>query len=155
MAKDFKKWIESAKANHVTVVNILIDSPGGSVDDGYTIIHTLEDSKDIVSSCKVDTSAMSMAFGILQSCTERSMTKRATLMAHEIKVQIKGTMSQTSFENEAAQLKVSNRAMAEHNIKRMKISLQKYQAHTVGGKDWHMDWEEAVRIGAVDSIVKF
>lgn len=157
MSKDFTNWMESVKGNHITLINLNLDTPGGDVEEGYVIIHALEAAHKagITSSCKVDGDAASMGFLILQSCDERLMTKRSNLMAHEVKVQIKGPLSQSKAQNLADMLKVSNRTAAEHCIVRMKVTIEEYLAKTTNGHEWFMDWEEAKRVGAVDQIVRF
>lgn len=72
-AKDFSKWMDSAKSNKITQIMVSIDSPGGSVESGWSIIRTLEKS-NIQSICTVDGTAASMAFAVIQSCTYRYAT---------------------------------------------------------------------------------
>lgn len=155
MAVDFKDWIESAATNKVINVNISMETPGGSVDAGYEIIHALEAAEKggITSTCTVDHEAASMGFNILQSCTVRQITKRSTLMTHQIKASVKARMAQQDFQNAANMLAVDNRAAAEQCVRRMKIGVDEFLSHTAGGKEWYMGWEEAVRVGAVDAVV--
>lgn len=156
ISKDFDNFVKSAQANNVTSFNISIDSPGGSVENGYKMIHTLEKAQKagIVSNCTVDTSAYSMAAALLQSCTHRYMTARASIMFHAIQIRSEARMSQQELENLAAMVKVDNEALAAQCSHRMSISKSEYLFKT-DNKEWFLGADEAVKIGAVDQIVKF
>jgi ATP-dependent protease ClpP protease subunit len=156
MGKDFSQWIDTAKDNHVTLVNISINSPGGIVDDGYVIIHAMEasDKAGIKSNCTVDGTGASMAFAILQSCTYRYMTSRSELMAHQEKLNIKEHVGENDLANALAMIHADNIAIAHQCSHRMNITFAEY-LDKVNNHDWWITADEALRVGAVDQIVKF
>ncbi len=158
MAKDFSKWMDSAKNNGVTLVDIKINSPGGSVDAGYSMARKMEglDKQGVKSNCTVDGTAASMAFSILQSCTYRYMTARSTLMTHQEKVGSKAghMMTEGQLQDAANMVHADNIASAAHCVHRMKITVQEF-LDKVNNKEWWITADEALKVGAVDQIVKF
>jgi ATP-dependent protease ClpP protease subunit len=158
MSTDFVKWMDSAKSAGASMVNISINSPGGDVEAGYVMARKMEafDKAGIKTACTVDGNAASMAFSILQSCTYRYMTGRSTLMTHQEKVGTKAgrAMSESQLRSMADMVKADNYAAAIHCVRRMKISVEEFLAKT-DNKDWWMASDEAIKVGAVDQIVKF
>lgn len=152
MADKVVHRIEWANTDEADEIVLEINSHGGSLNSGFRIARAIEESKAPIH-CVVDDTGYSMALFILQSCPVRSMTKRSTLMAHEPSVSgIEG--QQGVMWNAFAMLKALSRAFGEHCASRMHISLVEYYGHVSNGKEWWMDWEEAWRVGAVDSVVK-
>lgn len=151
-AKDFDAFVKSAKANNVNLINVTINSPGGEVDSGWSIIKIL-DKSNITFACTVDHQAYSMAFAILQSCQERYATVTSTLMSHQIKVSIKGRMSEQDFQDAADMVKANNQALANQCSKRLKITQQEYLSK-VNNREWWLSANQALEVGAIDRIVK-
>jgi len=133
-------------------VVIVIDSPGGSVPAGLALSKAIEQHDGTVA-CVVDGMAASMALYILQSCDVRLMTKRSTLMAHEIS--LSGVMegNPNNWQAVVAMMKALNRALLEHTIHRTNASFEEAHANTVGGLQWWMNWDEALARGFVDRVV--
>ena len=70
-------------------VIVYLDSPGGSVIAGNSMITALKDSgKKSVCVAKF---AASMAFGILQACDERYLTRDGVIMQHEMSYSVQGS----------------------------------------------------------------
>jgi len=67
-------------------IHLVINSPGGSVDDGFAFLNRLDyaRSKGVVVSCYVPEIAASMAFQILLHCDHRYALKRAGLLWHRV-----------------------------------------------------------------------
>lgn len=151
-ASKLVKWMKAAEDAGAKALVIEIETPGGSLDAGYKIIRALEDSK-VPSYCVGEIETMSAGFAILESCTHRMMTKRTQLLAHEPHVSMIRGGSAKDLQNSADYLRTTARAFAEHCAARLKISLKEYLAKTDGGKDWFMNWEEALQVGAVDRVV--
>ena len=76
------KFLNEAQAQDgLEAVVIELNSDGGSVTDGFRLAREIEKSRVPVI-CVVEGSAASEGFYLLQSCTERYMTKRSMLMIH-------------------------------------------------------------------------
>lgn len=73
-------------------VVIYLDSPGGSVIAGNSMITALKDSGK--KSICVAKFAASMAFGILQACDERYLTRDGVIMQHEMSYGVQGPAPQ-------------------------------------------------------------
>lgn len=142
----------AAKARAERLV-LEISTDGGEVDAGFEIARAIEDSTVPVT-CVVDYKAYSMGFFILQSCQERVMTRRASLMAHEVREPVvsESTVFADRLQSMADGLKVLNRGYAEHCVGRMGISMTEYLSHVGGPKDWYFSWDQALYYGAVDRV---
>jgi ATP-dependent protease ClpP protease subunit len=143
-------------ANAVRADNIVleIDTVGGRVDAGFKLVKAIENSRAPVT-CVVDYQAYSMGFYILQGCHERVMTRRAVLMAHEVR---DGQVNENvifadRYESLAAHLRALSRAYAEHCSRRMGMTVADYLTHVGGAKDWFMGHEDAIKYHAVDRVV--
>lgn len=130
-------------------ITIRIDSYGGSVHWGMEMMQLLENS-GMHTRCVVDTKAMSMGFFLLESCDERLMTKRSTLMAHEPWTRVQGHATQ--LEETALRLRVLCESMVEVAVERMHITKAEMM-QKISGREWHMGWEEALRVGAIDGTI--
>lgn len=71
-----------------TSVHLIINSPGGAVDDGFSFISKMEYAKSmgVTINCYVPEVAASMAFQILLHCDHRYALKRAGLLFHRVAV---------------------------------------------------------------------
>lgn len=129
------------------------NTPGGSVFDGFLLAKTIEESS-IPVICVVDMEAASMGAFLLQSCHVRIMTKRSNIMIHEAAVST-GSFGghEVSWRNIADRLKAINKSLVEHMAKRMLITPEAMADKIRGGAQWWLDWEEAVKFGAVDLVV--
>lgn len=161
------KWLQAAQESGAQAVVIELNSPGGDIDSGFLLIRAIEDMR-IPSYCVAEHEVASEAYAILQSCTHRMMTKRTQLMTHDISyslapvekdegtpkmLPIKPVSQATKLLNLTDNLGTASRAHAEQCQHRMKVSIREYLKHVSNGREWYMDWEEAVRAGAVDGIV--
>lgn len=130
-------------------ITIRIDSYGGSVHWGMEMMQLLENSGMHIR-CVVDTKAMSMGFFLLESCDERLMTKRSTLMAHEPWTRTQGNA--TELEETALRLRVLCESMIEVAAEKMHMS-KAQMLQKINNREWHMGWEEALQVGAIDDTI--
>lgn len=142
--------VTEAKADAIVLE---INTPGGSIWDGFELVKVIENSK-IPVICVVDNNALSMGFYILQSCNVRLMTKRSALMAHLPSVggHIGGTAKE--YENVSEGLRVTGEGLVYHMAHRMRISPEDMAAKLAGGVDWWMSYKDALIFGAVDDAVE-
>lgn len=147
------KWIEAANKAGASALLLEMNTPGGSVPDGFELAKAIENSAAPVS-CVIDGEGASMGFYLLQSCEKRYMTKRSKLMAHEpaLSGQMRGTPNQ--WQAITDMLKAERDALAEHCAARLKVSLKYYHSRTDGGQMWWMTHVEATKVAAVDEVVK-
>lgn len=151
LASKMEASIELANKIAPSII-IEIISSGGETAGGFKIAKAIENSSKIVT-CVVDNEASSMAFYILQSCDIRVMTRRSTLMTHEIKLfTTMEYLKRGRLLDMADELRAMSLAHAEHCRHRMKISMAEYMRRTTG-RDWWMHWEDAVQFHAVDRVV--
>ena len=127
---------------------IEINSEGGEYDAGFLLTRAIEDSPVPVI-CVVDGEAASMAFYILQSCNVRIMTRRSMLMAHY--GFLRATITMENVDILKMRLGAMNSGMVAHYAKRMKLSETEIHTKLRQG-DWWLTADEALRIGAVDSL---
>lgn len=146
-----KKTLDEVKAQGHLQLWIRIDSYGGSVHFGMEMIQAIEDA-DLQTICVVDSKAMSMGFFLLESeaCTERLMTKRSELMAHQPWTQSQGNA--TDHEDTAARLRTLTRSLLEMAAARMTLTVPELEAK-IENRDWYMTWEEALAVKAIDGTV--
>ena len=145
-------WIEAANEAGAAEILFEINSPGGSVPDGFELIKAIENSEAPVT-CLVDQDALSMGSAILEACDHRAMVRRAKLMFHEpaLSGQMGGQPNQWAAI--AAMMKAEAEMLAEHCVHRMKISLKEYHAKTDGSQMWFLNHREAMKVGAIDEVV--
>lgn len=144
--EDANEPLFGSKADSILLV---IDSPGGSVPDGIRISRAIEESKVPVV-CVVDVEAASMAAYILESCQVRLITKRSSIMIHEPAMSGEISGQQTVWKNIAEWLRVMTKGMAEHIASRMTVTPASIIERIRGGAMWFLDWEDALKFGAVD-----
>lgn len=129
-----------------------LNSPGGEVDPGFLLAKAIENA-GVPVHCMVDGEGMSMGYYILQSCTTRHMTKRAVLMIHGPSMFGQMGGNSNRFQEMTDGLSALNKAMIEQYVARMKITKKELEAKILT-KAWYLNWEEALKVGAIDSVVK-
>ncbi len=151
-SKKVIKWIEAANKAHADELLIEINTPGGSVPDGFELARAIEES-DAPVTCVADGNAESMGFYLLQACDHRAMTKRSKLMAHEPALGGGFSGQPNQWQGIANMMKAEADALAEHCQHRLKISLKEYHEKVDGSKMWFLTHNEAMKVAAVDEVV--
>jgi ATP-dependent protease ClpP protease subunit len=141
--------LETRKQEFQNRVLIQINSPGGYVDDGIRLAKYLE-NYPVPTICIVDGNAASMGFYILQSCTQRYMTKRSSLMVHNPEPVVAEAKDDPKYNK---MLKIISDTMLEHEAHRLTIGVGELREILSKG-DYYLNWQEALRIGAVDNVVE-
>jgi len=129
-----------------------INSGGGEFDAGFRIVKAIERSS-IPIICVVDGDAASMAFYILQSCGQRVMTARSTLMWHGVSLVGMDRINMVSLPNLKNRLETMNLAALAHVSKKLKIPAAEV-AKKIEHGDWWMAGAEALDVGAVDMVIR-
>lgn len=110
-----------AKEDKEKPIDIVLDSPGGSLIAGYLMIDKIEHLKaqGVKFRCFVHSVAASMAFQTLLHCNERYATPHAVLLWHPVRVFWRGPLTEADATRVAAGIKVSNKIVLEDLKKRL------------------------------------
>lgn len=143
--------IEAAPHNKGDAIVIEINSPGGEVDPGFSIVKAIERYPAHVV-CVVDGEADSMASYIYVSCDVRAMTRRSVMMIHQPALGMRGQLN--DVQNALDWIAALTSSMMEHYALRMHgITAVELAAKVAGGRTLWMDWKAAQRYGAVDIVI--
>lgn len=127
---------------------LLINSPGGSVIDGASIVAAIQSSKVPVYTVCLQLCA-SMAFIIHQYGTNRYMLDRAILMAHPASGGVQGTMGQMKSRLDVLTRYVDK--MDNFIAKRAGLTLDQFKELTVS--EYWVDSEDATNAKFNDKII--
>lgn len=146
-----EKWSGQLSKLSSNPIFIYIDSPGGSVDAGLQFINSMEwyikQGKTI--NCIVK-SAYSMAFVILQHCSNRYVMSSSTLMQHQMSLSgVKGPMN--NLMNYLEMITMMSKEIDENVSKRLGMNLDDYRNKIKN--DWWLTGSSAISNGVVDSMV--
>lgn len=146
-------FAQVARQPEIKGILLELNSEGGEMPAGFRITKAIE-RINVPVVCLIDGTAQSMAYYILQSCDVRLMTKRSYLMIHQATLDAGVPNSGTSddWENVARDLVAVNKGMMEHIARRMNMTPEALRAKIPGTVTWCLNWEEAMKVGAVDGI---
>ena len=144
-----------AVAKQPKSLTVIIDSPGGSVDEMLTIIELLNITRSepdpIPVRCEVRGLAASAAAIILEAgCTTRAMTRSSQLMFHEPATIARG--KEGDFRRTADDLADTNQRIATLIAWRMGMTAEGYSAW-IRDRDRWLDAPGALKLGAIDEII--
>lgn len=139
-----------ATASSTAPIYLVIDSPGGSVPDGYNLIQVMDASKTPVI-CLIDNTAASMAAVLSQFCTETYATKYSMIMFHEASSGIGADMI-THLPSRIAFLFKYIHELDSITAKQMGLSYDEY----IGKQhfEWWMTASEAASCGIIDGLLE-
>jgi ATP-dependent protease ClpP protease subunit len=146
-ADQFERELAAAKGP----VLVEIDGPGGNVSDGWRIMRAIERRGGVI--CVVDQEAASMDMLILESCAMRAMTRRSTLMAHEISTDGVFSGHPNDWQAASDRVRARNDAVIEQYVRDSKVTVDEMHRRTDGGRQWWIGWREALDRGFVDRVV--
>lgn len=89
-----KAALELFRSDSSKPIDLIINSPGGSVSTGFQFVNEMQDlrSKGAKFRCFVPGMAASMAFQILVQCDERHTLDRSFLLWHRVRVTVGGIL---------------------------------------------------------------
>jgi len=131
-------------------IYIYLDTPGGSVVDGYNIvdaIQTIAHNKTI--ECIAET-AISMGFVIFQHCPVRYIRPGAVLMQHQMSIGLKGTLESVKSKLDFAI--EMNDILSKKQAERLEMTVDDFNRKTQD--DWWMFGEKAIHNKAADKMVR-
>ncbi len=144
--------LKEANSLHPKKIVLPINSGGGSVQAGWELIKAIETSKAPVV-CVVESMAASMAFATLQSCSERIVTRKSSLMAHQLSMSGEMRGQPEKWANVVRMMHAMEVALDWQCAHRLKISLEEYKKLIDSGRELWLTAEEAVAMGAADRII--
>lgn len=141
--------LNTIEAKH-DILYLYINSPGGDVMAGFEIINyikSLQDrSKQVV--C-IAHNAMSMAFAIFQYCSQRYILYAATLMQHQMTLQVKGKLY--DINSRMQYLNVIEHKINQDQATRLNMSVANFTK--LIQNDWWLYGEEILQQKAADKVV--
>ena len=144
--EDDKKAVEKREP-----IQLILNSPGGHVYYGFGLVDAVESSKTPVH-ILVQGQAMSMALPILCVGHQRSMSKRSTLMYHEISWETGqeklGYHKQEAKEGERLQ-KMYDGVILQYT----KVTQKKLDEVKGRNQEWYITPDQALKLGFIDSII--
>lgn len=144
-----KVLLDITKSDPIKPYYLFISSPGGSVLDGRRLSYYLQNTdRNII--CVAST-AISMAFVILQSCPTRVITSDAILMTHQISADMMGSLDlmKTKVDFASKLGDFYDTLMAT----RMKLGLVEYRSH-IHPEWWMVGANDILSNHAADKVVK-
>jgi ATP-dependent Clp protease protease subunit len=141
------KDLLNVKSNEI---NIYLQSPGGSVIDGYKIIQTIDalanSGKTI--NCIGDFAA-SMAFGIMQACPHRYCHQGSVLMQHQMSGGLRGPLkNMKSLMNLLDELESD---MTTRQAERLNMTEEDFVSKV--DHDWWMFGQNIINNNAADELI--
>jgi len=141
------------KTNTKENIEILINSYGGSIDQGLSLMSKIEELKDngykIITTVQAVAYSMGFMFAIIGS--ERRMYRFATLLAHQPSCWLGGTLKE--IEDEVTNLKRMWNLMKIIILKYTNIPESKLDEVKKEKQDWILTAEQALELGCIDKIL--
>jgi ATP-dependent protease ClpP protease subunit len=131
-------------------VALTFRSFGGSVYDGLELLRAMEEFPHPIV-CRVDV-AMSMGAVLTSACTTRIGLPRTVIMMHGAAGGARGKGDDLG--SAADHLRVISLALGRQFCQRLKIPEADCMAKFAGAKEWFLDANEALAVGALDFIAK-
>lgn len=138
------KWVKEASKPV-----LFIDSPGGELGAALQVADAIRARGGV--RCVVRGAAASGAFAILQACAVRVMVRGSKIATHEPRIGV-DPLDRVAMTVVLRHLEATAEAWNAICRQRLKMTAEEYRAK-VFGKDWVMEWAEALKVGAVDQVV--
>lgn len=123
----------------VVTIDVLINSPGGSVYHGTTVVDlmTMARARGVTTRCYVGGMAASMAFIILAHCDERYVLPHSKLLFHPISMFLMGNFELYSIEKYIQQTLVYERNTIKELIEITGMEEESFIENYKMGTLWH------------------
>lgn len=144
------KWISQLNRVDNDYINLYITSPGGSVHSGNLLVEQIKSLKESGKTINcIAEFAASMAFVILQSCSNRYGLESSVLMQHQMSLGIHGNIKNVN--NYLSYLNDLSNEMNLMQSKRLGMSLDKFNSKVVN--DWWVTGKKGLEFNIIDEIV--
>lgn len=129
-------------------IYMVINSPGGSVIAGFSLIRVMESIKSPIV-CAVDSEAFSMAAIIAMYCSKTYMHKFSAIMFHQAAYGVRGEAERVKTRVRFIQSYLDD--LEEDTARRMGLTLKQLKDKSRG--EWWMTAKEAAGLGVVDGVL--
>jgi ATP-dependent Clp protease protease subunit len=134
-------------------IELIINSYGGSIYDGNSLLSLIEEFKD--EGYKIITTvsgvAMSMGFMLMLVASERQVYRYSTLLCHQPSSGSWGTLQQ--LQDDVDETNRLWKLMKSIIIKNTKITDEQLEEIKKSKTDWIMTPEQALELGVIDKIL--
>lgn len=122
-------------------IQLVINSPGGSVEAGMFIVSAVELAKarGFKIQCYVPGFAASMAFQILAHCDERYVLRNSYLLWHPVRASIRAALTATEAAILAGDLAETETMLIDDLRSRFKVSDEFFHRHYVAETLWNAE----------------
>jgi ATP-dependent Clp protease protease subunit len=152
-AQSVANQLEFMQLQSAKPINIRLNSPGGSVVDGFAIYDAIKEAtKKAAVDITVQGACMSMAMIILQAGTKRLTYPNSAFMLHEVRRVSGDYISKSESKDMERQLKKTQDRLNAVITGRSKITLELLE-EMIERKDHVMTAQEALEHGLIDSII--
>ncbi len=149
-----KELMETYVKDRRAELFIIINSPGGYVSDGLSVMQMIDSFKKTTTvNCIVDNKAYSMAAIILTGCSRAYSVANSEILFHEAAIKFSGRGTPGNLYRAAIAVLNANIETAKIIAENIGISVQDYM-ELILDKEWSLDENEAYRVGLIDSIVE-
>lgn len=131
-------------------IQLIINSPGGEVYDGFGIVDAILYSSTPVQATVLGR-AMSMALLIVSVCHLRVSGKNARFMYHEGNYGVEG--SGRIHKNELAEYEFMEKKYDDILLEQTSITQEKIDQVKASAKEWYFDAQTAKEYGLIDVII--
>lgn len=132
-------------------IKVVVDSYGGSVYDGISMVSAISTSKTPVHGYCYS-KAMSMGYLIYISAHKRFAHEYSTFMHHQLSGGSYGTNQ--DIQEDAIQKDKLNKMLMKIVRKRTKITKEQIKEKNERKQDWFFTGKEAVKLGVVDELLE-
>lgn len=132
-------------------IKLYIDSYGGYVYQCFGLLEVMDKSKTPIHTI-VTGAAMSCGFLMAITGHKRFAYEKATLMYHQVSSGAVGKLKE--MEEEIIETKRLQKMIETHTLRFTTISKERLQKAFDAKEDWFIDAKEALKLGAVDEIIK-
>jgi ATP-dependent Clp protease protease subunit len=146
-------WIitENSSENPPDVLNLVINSPGGSLTDAFALISIMQGSRIPIRTVGIGEVA-SAGLLILMSGTNglRTIDKTAEIMSHHFSAGSTGTYHE--LQNISKQYSAVDARIVNHYKKCTKLTEKEIRERLIPTHDVYLTAKEAVKLGLADTI---
>lgn len=133
------------------VITVVLNSPGGSIDAGYTIYDVIRLSNNFVAIHGYG-KVYSMAVAVLQAGDDRLLSPECLVMVHDIFAELQGDISVSDAVELAADLVASNKRYQKLVAKRIKMKRADFAK--MCRDETYLPSSKAVQLGFADGVME-
>lgn len=131
-------------------VYLYLNTPGGSVIDGYRLIQHIRvlQAQQVSVDC-IGQTFISMGFAIMQTCTRRFIMSHSIGMQHPLSTFLGGALQ--NIRGQLDMVEAMHEDLMAMELKRLSMTREVFEEKIL--RDWWMFGIQAIRVSAADSLV--